>query len=411
MTMRRMARQSVLRAIIATLISLPLAAQSSRDSAGVRLVENGRPAWTASEQLSLAETPQLVIGDTTDSVTRFRQLRGVMRLTDGRIAVVDGGSLQLRLFSSDGRFLSASAGRGDAPGQLLSIGFVRRLRGDTIAISSGFATLSLYTSGGAFVRTTSPLGATDGPPTNRLLLLEVLGNGRRVGAALPRPVPRPIGSRWVDSIALKLLAPSGEIGDALGTFPYLEFEQVRTGPMPPWLSTIGVFAGGDDHFYAGFGDRYTIRMYTSDGALRSVIRRVWTPVPITPEEWEEWVVAWSTLWVREQGAARDSAVAAVRRAPYAEVLPAFSAFLVDRTGRLWVRAAHWQDAIGAGSLTDMPAVPSQWSVFDSDGRWLGDVEMPADFQPYEIGPDYVAGKAHRDGVNQVVVYALLAGAT
>ena len=83
-----------------------------------------------------------------------------------------------------------------------------------------------------------------------------------------------------------------------------------------------------------------------------------------------------------------------------------SQFIVDRSGRLWVREAHWQDAIGAGSLTDLPAVPSAWSVFDVRGRWLGDVRMPANFQAFEIGDDYVAGKARTNGVNQVVIYSL-----
>ncbi len=408
--MRALVARAVASAIVGMGAALPLAAQSTRDSAGVRIVENARSAWTSRDRLRLEAAPQLVIGDTVNAPYRFRQVRGVFRLRDGRIAVADGGSLQLRFFTADGRFLSASAGRGDAPGQLLNMGIVRRLRGDTIAISSSFATLSRYTSEGTFAGASSPPIAENAPPSSRQLLLEVLATGRRVVTPLPRQAPRALGTRWVDSITLHLLNDAGAIHRTVGAVPFLEMEQVRSGPMPPWLSAIGVVAGGDDHLYAGFGDRYAIHVYTDDGTLRSIIRRAWTPTPVTPEEWEQWVVEWSKLWVKEQGVARDSAVDAVRRAPYAEVLPAFTAFLVDRVGRLWVRGAHWQDAIGAGSLTDLPAVPSQWSVFDPAGRWLGDVEMPADFQPYEIGADYVVGKARRAGVNQVVLYGLRRGA-
>jgi hypothetical protein len=53
-------------------------------------------------------------------------------------------------------------------------------------------------------------------------------------------------------------------------------------------------------------------------------------------------------------------------------------------------------------------VPSTWSVFDVRGRWLGDVRMPAGFQPFEIGTDYVTGIRRTDGVNQVVFYGLSA---
>jgi len=136
------------------------------------------------------------------------------------------------------------------------------------------------------------------------------------------------------------------------------------------------------------------------------LRRPWKPIPVSAADWEQWVVEWSNLWVEETGAAREPAVQRVREEPYADVLPAFSEFLVDRSGRLWVREAHWHDAIGAGSLSDLPPVPSTWSVFDRNGRWLGDVSMPSHFQPYDIGADYVAGKAYRDGFSQVVIYSL-----
>ena len=164
----------------------------------------------------------------------------------------------------------------------------------------------------------------------------------------------------------------------------------------------------DDRFYAGFGDRYQIRVYARDGKLESIIRRSWTPTPITAADWEHWVVEWSKLWVRTTSAEREREIQKVRESPWAEENPAFSQFIVDGGGRLWVREAHWQDAIGAGSLADIPVVPSSWSVFDSRGRWLGDVSMPTGFQPFEIGTDYVTGIMRTDGVNQVVIYELSA---
>lgn len=75
-------------------------------------------------------------------------------------------------------------------------------------------------------------------------------------------------------------------------------------------------------------------------------------------------------------------------------------------GRLWVREAHLEDAIGAGSLSDPPEVASNWSVLDANGTWLGDVTMPAHFQPYDIGADYVAGKRYENKVSTAVIYGL-----
>ena len=406
--MRALANWLTVAATVATTSAPTLYSQSSRDSAGVLVVENVRPAWSDGERLSLAPKPRLMIGNSADSAYRFRQVRGVMLLTDGRIAVADGASLQLRFFSSQGQFLSASAGRGIGPGQILNMDWVRRLRGDTIAINFGFATAALYTNAGPFVRTISfsPPGET--PRAHSLLLVALLNSGVAIVAPLPNVTPRALGSRWTESLSLKLMTKAGDVPRDFATLPFIEVEQVRSGPIPVWLSSIGVFVASDDRFYAGFGDRYQIRVYGNDGKLQSIIRRSWTPTPITDDDWEHWVVEWSKLWVRTTGAERERDIQGMRESPWAEQNPAFSQFIVDRGGRLWVREAHWQDAIAAGSLTDIPALPSSWSVFDTRGRWLGDVGMPTGFQPFEIGTDYVAGILRADGVNHVAIYELSA---
>ena len=407
MNVRALARWTMCAATAVATFVPPLHAQATRDSAGVRIVENARPAWSDRERLALAAKPRLLIGDATDSAYRFRQVRGVMLLADGRIAVADGGSLQLRLFSPQGRFLSAGAGRGSGPGQLLNMHWVRRLKGDTIAINSAFSSAALYSRTGQFVRT-AEFSRRVVPPARPFLLVALLHGGLGVVTELPAVAPHPTGSRWTESLSLQLATDSSSPPRELGTVPYLEMEQTNSRPTPIWLSSIGVFAASDDRFYAGFGDRYQIRVYASDGTLRSIIRRAWTPTPITNDDWEHWVVEWSKLWVRATGAEREREIQQVRESPWAEENPAFSQFLVDRSGRLWVREAHWQDAIAAGSLADVPAVPSVWSVFDVRGRWLGDVGMPTGFLPFEIGPDYVTGIVRADGVTRVAIYDLRA---
>jgi hypothetical protein len=64
-------------------------------------------------------------------------------------------------------------------------------------------------------------------------------------------------------------------------------------------------------------------------------------------------------------------------------------------------------APGCWCLAGMPTVPSTWSVFDADGRWLGDVAMPPRFLPFEIGADYVLGWSRdTDRVPRAVMYRL-----
>ena len=405
--MRCIARATRRSAAATILAALQLSAQvQSRDSAGIRIVSSARPAWNDSQALRLDSTPRLVIGNATDSAYRLSQVRSVMVLSDGRIAVADGASLQLRLFSSDGRFHTAGAGKGTGPGELQQIVFIRRLRGDSIAIISNFSTVQLYSGTAQYARTlTLPETPNAGTP-RRSLLVAMLNDGTRIAAPMSAPEPRAVGMRWIDSLDLRLVAPDNTVVRQLGTFGHVALEQVASGLTQPWLSPIAAFAGGDDRFYAGYGDRYEIRVFDGQGILRSIIRRSWTPTPITRDDWKYWVTEWSKRWIRSSGEQRDREIDDVLKSPYARQNPAFSEMIVDQSGRLWVRDAHWQDAIGAGTLNDMPIIPSRWSVFDTAGSWLCDVTMPAGFQVFDIGADYVAGRTAGAAMNQAVIYRL-----
>jgi len=227
---------------------------------------------------------------------------------------------------------------------------------------------------------------------------------------LSNPSPRAPGTECTDAMNFSLVGTDHSVIRDLGRLPYMVFVQENAKSYTyPWLSSIAVVAGSADHFYYGFGDQYAIRVYSPTGQLQSIVRRAWTPIPVTAADWEDWVVEWSELWIKSTGDSAKKEMLELRDSPYALTMPAFSQFIPDHIGRLWVREAHYQDAISAGSLTDPPVVGSKWSVFDPQGVWLGDVTMPKDFQPHDIGADYVLGKKRIDGVSKVVQYALLSG--
>ena len=178
-------------------------------------------------------------------------------------------------------------------------------------------------------------------------------------------------------------------------------------PQLVWFGANATFASDGRLFYIGFGSEYAIRVYTSSGDLKHIIRRTWTPVSVTSADIDRYVEEWGKRWIKSTGAEAEAERASLRQDPYASTVPAFSQFIADRVGRLWVREAHLADAPGAGALNTTPLVPSRWSIFDPDGRWLGDVSMPARFQPRDIGADYVLGTAvDADGVQSIVLYRL-----
>ena len=89
-----------------------------RDSAGVRILENQDPVWLQGEGWEVDLRPSVTIGmGDGDRNDLPNDVCGVTRLSDGRILVVNGGTSELRFYSSDGRFVAVAGGRGGGPGE------------------------------------------------------------------------------------------------------------------------------------------------------------------------------------------------------------------------------------------------------------------------------------------------------
>ena len=110
-------------------------AESTRvwDSAGVRIVDNGLPLWAPGAEWTLGVEPRLVIGvlEGRDEYQMY-QVGGVLVLEDGRVAVANGGSSQVRYYDAGGRFLTATGKDGEGPGEFRSLGKLMRFRGDSL---------------------------------------------------------------------------------------------------------------------------------------------------------------------------------------------------------------------------------------------------------------------------------------
>lgn len=108
---------------------------------------------------------------------------------------------------------------------------------------------------------------------------------------------------------------------------------------------------------------------------------------------------------QQRSGAKDDATRTQIERALAEVefpatLPPYDRMLVDAEDHLWV-----QDYLLPGHEG-----PTTWSVFDPEGRLLGVVELPARFQPRQIGRDFVLG-VWRDelDVSYVRLYELQRG--
>ncbi|HEY4320204.1 MAG TPA: hypothetical protein VGM77_03410 [Gemmatimonadales bacterium] len=375
----------------------------------VPIINNRSPRWKPAEQLRLAPTPSVVIGTQSGEMYEFSHIAGSARLNDGRIVVADGGSSTLRFYDSTGRFIKLVGGHGGGPGEFQSLQTFAILPGDTIVAGGVIRDLSWFTGTGQYLS----LRTTTNPPINvgttgtPMLLAALDGSGDRAVGMVQRPLPRSAGSRWVDSFALVFLNGQNAVTRSLGRVPGWDLAMSNGNPTQPWFRSNATFTSDGHHFYFGYGSEYTIQVYSTTGVLQRIIRRQWTPVPVTRNDINSYATEWGKRWIKSTGAAAEAELASLRGDAYATSVPAFSQFIADRAGRLWVREAHLGDAPGSGALNTMPLVPSRWSLFDDGGHWLGDVTMPARFFPKDIGADYVLGIAlDDDDVQTVAVFAL-----
>ncbi len=384
---------------------VPVTAQSVRDSAGVRILENTAPLLSGARAVQLSKAPILSFVPDGRPDYDFGGVASVLRLKDGRIIVAAQRAPQFRLFDARGRLLHALVESGTPHAVGGNDHGLALLSGDTIAVRHFGYTGRIAITGDSLRQLADPPATTRQGGFN----VGTLSNGGGAFLMLPRPKPHPAGKQFVDSTSIVLVDRDGAVIRDLGSKPYMTFESVGNGPFAVWLGAVDASCAGSGRFYNGFGSEYAFRAYSERGQLESIIRRSWTPTVVNDSDWEHWVVEWSRIWVTTRGADSLKEVQRVRDQPWADALPAFAQCLVARDGNLWVREAHLDDAISAGSLVDDPIVPSKWSVFNPAGRWISDVTMPAGFQPIDIGSDYVAGRMKIGTAKRTAVVYQLSG--
>lgn len=103
-----------------------------RDSAGIVIAESPELSPSHLPPWALSPEPLTAIGsfDGPEESQLFR-VRGALRLPDGRIAVGNSGTSEIRIFAPDGRFLHSFGGEGEGPGEFSYLALVG-LRGDSL---------------------------------------------------------------------------------------------------------------------------------------------------------------------------------------------------------------------------------------------------------------------------------------
>ena len=367
----------------------------ARDSAGVTIVENARPATGSRLGWQVAETPALSIGTLEgDEVYQLYAVEDATRLPDGRIAVANGGTSEIRFFSADGSHLESRGALGEGPGEFAQWDpeAVSTWPGDSIVGAAWWrGRIEIFDADGNHARTAT-LG--DGyfsflglMPGGDILAKPSILIGMRFGAG---------GSTLRRQEAeFAVVTPDGEIRASLGTQPGDEWYFSPTSPAGrphPFGRSVLATVWGRLAVVAA-NDRYEVRAYDGDGTLAAIVRRDHELRTPTQAELDAW---FNRTYADRPEDDRTRLGALFEGMTLVEFFPAFSALHSDPPGNLWVQEYNFPEQN-----------ENIWTVFDPDGRVLGFVETPGGLDVLEIGEDYILGTTTDElGVERVQLWPL-----
>ncbi|HUH14165.1 MAG TPA: hypothetical protein VMK65_13705 [Longimicrobiales bacterium] len=372
-----------------------------RDSAGVTIVES--PA--ALEELPLgwvvAESAHVSIGVVEgEEPYQLFAVGGAARLGDGRIAVVNSGTQEVRYFDGEGRFLSSSGRRGGGPGEYQFPRLVPPLggSGELLIWDARDRRFTLLDGEGSVLSTATPDRLSGGPVgwdgDSMVLSRE---NSASAGPSSPEGIMENRATFQVIRLGGGDPVTLAEVPGRLYHARIGRQIWFRLIPYDAWPSA----AAGPSAFFITSGAEPEVRVHGSGGELLRVLRVLREPTPVTPADVERFVE-------RELESFDDAAMRAEWRDHYAR-MPAATSAPVYQSGRPGERALHL-DATGhlwAERFQLDPDESATWSVFHPDGRALGTVRTPAGLTVYQIGEDFVLGRTRDElEIERVVLHRL-----
>lgn len=379
--------------------SPPSGAVMERDSAGVHIVTNRLPDPEEPEVWTVDVEPRLTIG-VLDGPEEY-QLFGVAaaaRLSNGDLAVVNGGTRDVRLYAADGTFRTVMGGPGQGPGEFRYPTQITVGEGDTVVVWDNPAhRINRFAPDGRFVEAISiDRGAIAGmiQPPYFSEMAEVLPDGDLLVHVFESSGggPPPVGVFRPGSGVLRMAPDLGRV-DTVAFFGGIEQMVVETGQdsrprmpvvIPYARRTTVTFQGVPTRVCIGRQDGPAVRCVEADGSEMRIRWNV-TPVPVVERDVDAWRERLMAFFTGDMGMGDAEARRVLSSVTIPEYRPPYGEIVLDVAGNLWVQQVPAEDDRGG---------PQTHFVFNPDGRWLGSVTGPG-IQILEIGDDYLMG-VYRD---------------
>jgi hypothetical protein len=363
-----------------------------RDSAGVRIVENDyrQPEWRLGQAWTLASQPRLQLGNVPGDMNhQLYRVSHSVRLSSGPVAVANTGLADIRVYDEDGNLLrTMRVTPVEQPDQIAPVR-VYELAGDSLLVYLTDQTLAVFDAQGRLARRTRPI-VTDPPSDPAPELVGIMRDGSLVFRAFP---PQDTSGTGIVPTQVELLRYRSD-GSLIGSAGRFQSLTVLRGEEALVFAPEGKQALGDSTIWFGTGAGFDLHEVSVSQSTRQIARLDRPPSPVTVADTLAYRrAAVRTLSDTVEESAAERLVQAYR---FPQTFPAYSDMHVDRVGNVWLRGYHWYD-LGA---------PITWSVFDPEGRYLGDLQIPSLMEVHDIGDRYMLGRMAANRAEAVYMYEI-----
>ncbi|MEZ4586509.1 MAG: hypothetical protein R2909_08940 [Gemmatimonadales bacterium] len=388
---------------------------STADSAGIQIVTNG-PKPSGGTGWTVGQTPTFDVGGGDKGPDyELTQVVGAARLGDGRVAVANASSAQIRFYRADGTFETAVGRAGEGPGEFRMLGGLWLGRGDSLLVPDvQLQRLTAFDGSGAFGRSFA-LGGRSGVQIGqsgvRLALPQAwLADGSVVGAEQEFRLNSQAEGSYRDTVAVLRFGAEGEVLDTVGRFPGIEMRQTtltfggRTipTPSPVPLGRNTVVGGRGDRVFVATNEGWELREIGPGGELERLIRIAEPPVELTEADIaanraEQLELLEGFPQFRSVPAEiKEQMLKSLQEAEYPKTLTWVAGILPGPDQTVWVR-----EVVRPGDR------PGRMAVFDAGGVLVARIEIPARFQVFQVGASELLGVwRDPDGVEHVRAYPL-----
>jgi hypothetical protein len=382
------------------------------DSAGITIVSN--PADADWQIVSRPEvTEELMIGALDGAPAyQFGQIAAIDVGEDGRIYVLDQQAAEVRVFDAEGAYERSIGKPGAGPGEL-SAATVALMLGaaDTVYVADMMKQrLHRYApdgseAGGVGVPIASGVPVAWAITPDRRFATQVRplnlpGAGQGTAAAAPGPqrdliLLRDTRGEIVDTM---LTLESGQSVDFSGGTARMRLFE----PEPVWALLT------DGRIVHGRNDSYRLELLRKDGTLERVITRPFQREPVTEADRAAFIDLFRSAM---EGQAPPQLVEQfIQTIQFADNYPAYARIMGGPFNTIWVQHVRTADRVEreGGTFDAQDVGAPEWDVFDDEGRMLGTLTMPTQFQPLRVIGPYLYG-VQRDDLDVQYVVRLRVG--